>query len=84
MSKCKFVVEADLDDPHSVKDIKAASKSRDMTIALHDISYNLPKAVKRSCEENDDLSYEDIVEMYAQGVQDILEENHIDIDDLID
>lgn len=81
MSNYKLTIETDPDDPSSMKDLKAASKSRDMAIALFRIVHHLPKEAE-SFEENNNPSSGQMKEFFQNRISQYLSEESIDIEDI--
>lgn len=70
-----------LDDPEDRKAHKRCVKATDMAIALFDIQYNL---YRKCVKEGKSPEYNEGILMAFEGIESILEENNINLEELID
>jgi hypothetical protein len=77
----KAVLTWNLNDRDESQDFKRIIKSRDMAIALFEISTNM---INKCRNQIDSDHAEDVYNLVAEHIESILNDYHIDIDDLLD
>ena len=80
----KAVIEFDLTDPEDKNRFKRCGKSLEMAIVIFDFLYNSRKWVERKLDANDTIDGYKTLEIVYEKFRELLEEQHIDIDDLIE
>lgn len=78
----KATLEFDLNEIDDVYEHKRAVKSRDLALALWDITHNTKKGLEWAMEGKEMDKY-DALEMVYEKIFEIMSEHSIDLDDLI-
>jgi hypothetical protein len=77
----KAVLTWNLSDRDESQDFKRIIKSSDMAMALFEISTNMI----RKCRQQIDSDHaDDVYNLVSEHIESILQDYHIDIDDLVD
>ena len=77
----KAVLTWNLNDRDESQDFKRIIKSADMAMALFEISTNMI----RKCRKQIDSDHaDDVYNLVSEQIESILQDYHIDIDDLVD
>ncbi len=77
----KAVLTWNLSDRDESQDFKRIIKSADMAMALFEISTNMI----RKCRQQIDSDHaDDVYNLVSEHIESILQDYHIDIDDLVD
>jgi hypothetical protein len=77
----KAVLTWNLNDRDESQDFKRIIKSADMAMALFEISTNMI----RKCRQQIDSDHaDDVYNLVSEQIESILQDYHIDIDDLVD
>ena len=77
----KAVLTWNLNDRDESQDFKRIIKSADMAMALFEISTNMI----RKCRQQIDSDHaDDVYNLLSEHIESILQDYHIDIDDLVD
>ena len=77
----KAVLTWNLSDRNESQDFKRIIKSADMAIALFEISTNMIKKCKQQIDSD---HADDVYNLVSEHIESILQDYHIDIDDLVD
>lgn len=78
----KAILEFDLNEPDDIQEHRRVIKSLDLALAIWDIVHNTKKGLEWSLDEKEVDKYETL-EMVYDRIHEILNQYHIDIDDLI-
>lgn len=77
----KAVLTWNLSDRDESQDFKRIIKSTDMAMALFEISTNMIKKCKQQIDSD---HADDVYNLVSEQIESILQDYHIDIDDLVD
>lgn len=77
----KAVLTWNLSDRDESQDFKRIIKSADMAMALFEISTNMIKKCKQQIDSD---HADDVYNLVSEHIESILQDYHIDIDDLVD
>tara|TARA_R110000868_G_scaffold54268_1_gene169898 strand:- start:19681 stop:19920 length:240 start_codon:yes stop_codon:yes gene_type:complete len=77
----KAVLTWNLSDRDENQDFKRIIKSADMAMALFEISTNMIKKCKQQIDSD---HADDVYNLVSEHIESILQDYHIDIDDLVD
>jgi len=80
----KAVIEFDLDDRDDKYRFKRCGKSLEMAIVIFEFLYNTHKWIERKLDANDTIDGYKTLEIVYEKFRELLEEQHIDIDDLME
>ena len=80
----KAVIEFDLTDTEDKYRFKRCGKSLEMAIVIFEFLYNIHKRVERELDADEDIGRYATLELVYTKFRELLEEQHIDIDDLIE
>ena len=80
----KAVMEFDLDDRDDKYRFIRCNKSLEMAIVIFEFLYNTHKRVERELDADEDIGRYATLELVYTKFRELLEERHIDIDDLIE
>ncbi len=78
----KAILEFDLNQPEDLQEHRRVIKSTELALAIWDIVYNTKKGLEWSLEGKEVDKYETLEIVYDK-IHEILNQYHIDIDDLI-
>lgn len=85
--KKTLTIECDGNDPYESKDFLIYAKADKMASALFEIDNNLGKEIKyweeAKASEGEEVTTEDVKKKIFKEIHSILEEHHIDTDELI-
>ena len=80
----KAVIEFDLDDRDDKYRFKRCGKSLEMAIVIFEFLYNTRKIIERRLDADNEIDGYSTLDITYDKFKELLEEQHIDIDDLIE
>ena len=80
----KAVIEFDLDNPDDKYRFRRCGKSLEMAIVIFEFLYNIRKRVERILDHDEKIDSYKTLDIVYEKFRELLEEQHIDIDDLME
>ena len=80
----KAVIEFDLTDTEDNNRFKRCGKSLEMAIVIFEFLYNTRKELGRKLDASNNIDNYETIELVYEKFRELLEKQHIDIDDLIE
>jgi len=80
----KAVIEFDLTDTEDKNRFKRCGKSLEMAIVIFEFLYNIRKRVERILDHDEKIDSYKTLDIVYEKFRELLEEQHIDIDDLME
>ena len=80
----KAVIEFDLTDTEDKNRFKRCGKSLEMAIVIFEFLYNIRKRVERILDHDEKIDSYKTLDIVYDKFRELLEEQHIDIDDLME